>query len=143
MPAEQELCVSSNLVNLVQISDYVANRAALAGLDEESTFDVQMAVDEACTNSIQHAYNGDAHGELRVCCYLDGRDFVVEVTDYGQTFDPDAVPDPDFASPLEERAIGGLGVYLMRRLMDSVRFYPGANMGNHVVMRKATTTART
>ncbi len=137
MPAQPELGVTSNRQNLAQIAEFVAGRAAAAGLDEESAFDVQMAVDEACTNSILHAYNGDADGELRVCCYLDGSEFVVEITDFGQPFNPDAVPEPDFSSPLEERTIGGLGVYLMRRLMDSVQFTFSPHAGNQVVMRKA------
>lgn len=132
----QEICVSSATANLAEIADFVAERAALAGLDEERVFAVQMAVDEACTNSMQHAYEGRADGEVRICCYVDDDDFVVQIFDHGKRFDPEAVPEPDLASPLEERAIGGLGVFFMRRLMDCVEFTADEG-GNLVTLRKA------
>jgi anti-sigma regulatory factor (Ser/Thr protein kinase) len=142
MATEEGLCVTSSLTNLGDIAEYVAGRASAAGLDEERTFEVQMAVDEACTNSIQHAYRGHASGELRVCCFREGDDFVVEITDHGAPFDPQTIPNPDVTGPLEERAIGGLGVYLMRRLMDSVHFRTDPESGNVVVMRKSTRADR-
>lgn len=132
----QELCVSSATANLAEIAEFVAERAALAGLDEDKVFAVQMAVDEACTNSMQHAYEGRPDGELRVCCYIEEDDFVVKISDHGKRFDPEAVPEPDLASPLEERAIGGLGLFFMRRLMDRVEFAADES-GNLVTLRKA------
>ena len=143
MAAEEGLCVTSSLVNLGDIADYVAQQATVAGLDEECTFEVQMAVDEACTNSIQHAYRGHNTGELRVCCFREGDDFVVEITDFGAPFDPQSIPAPDVTGPLEERSIGGLGVYLMRQLMDSVQFRADPQSGNVVVMRKSTRISAT
>jgi serine/threonine-protein kinase RsbW len=140
MATEEGLCVTSSLTSLSDIAQYVAVQASAAGLDEDRTFEVQMAVDEACTNSIQHAYRGHNSGELRVCCFREGDDFVVEITDYGAPFDPQTIPDPDLTGPLEARAIGGLGVYLMRRLMDSVQFRANPESGNVVVMRKSTRT---
>ena len=99
----QELCVASATANLAEIAGFVAERAALAGLDEERVFAVQMAVDEACTNAMQHAYEGRADGEVRICCYVDDGDFVVQIFDHGKRFDPEAVPEPDLASPLTHR----------------------------------------
>ncbi|MGC9360845.1 MAG: ATP-binding protein, partial [Anaerolineae bacterium] len=56
--------------------------------------------------------------------------------DQGQVFDPSAVPEPDLNSPLEDRDVGGLGLYFMRKLMDSVTFAAPRGGGNQVVMRK-------
>jgi len=137
MAQEQEMCVSGSVASLSQIAAFVAERATSAGLDEEQVYDVQIAVDEACTNSILHAYAGRSDGELRICCFLDGDDFVVRIVDSGRPFDPDSVPEPDVTSPLEERAVGGLGVYLMRTLMDGVTFRASPEGGNEVVMRKS------
>ena len=131
-----ELCITSQLSNLTQIAEFIAQRTALAGLDEDQAFAVQMAVDEACTNAIEHAYEGRQDGEVRICCYLESRDFVVRISDRGRPFDPSSVPSPDICAPLQDRQVGGLGLFLMRKLMDSVEFRFDAVQGNEVVMRK-------
>jgi anti-sigma regulatory factor (Ser/Thr protein kinase) len=135
--AEQfALCVKSELANLAQIAEFVTEQAQSVGMDDDQVFAIQMAVDEACTNSMEHAYNGHDDGEVTVCCYGENDDFVVKITDLGDQFDPSAVPEPDISQPLEERSVGGLGIFLMRRLMDSVEFHTDPDNGNEVIMRK-------
>ncbi len=136
MAVEYELCVKSSTQNLAAIAEFVAERAREAGLDDDSIFDIQIAVDEACTNTIEHAYATRSDQTLRVCCSVQDQEFVIRITDYGTPFDPDSIPEPDLEAPMEERSIGGLGVFFMRRLMDSVEFSTHAYRGNQVVMRK-------
>jgi len=136
MTEEYEICVTSQLSRLAQISEFVAGRALLAGMDEDQAFAVQMAVDEACTNAIEHAYEGHGDGEVHICCFVEDEDFVVRVIDHGKPFDPCSVPEPDVSTPLEERQIGGLGIYLMKKLMDDVEFRFDQALGNQVIMRK-------
>jgi len=137
MPSIQyEICVTSDLTNLTEVGAFVSERARHVGMTEDQVFQIQLAVDEACTNSMVHAYQGDDAGEVRVCCYSEGQDFVIEVVDQGQVFDPKAVPEPDLNSRLEDRDVGGLGLYFMRKLMDSVSFATPEGGGNQVVMRK-------
>jgi len=133
---QHEICVTSELANLANIGVFVSERARLSGMSEKQVFQVQMAVDEACTNAMVHAYQGDPEGEVRVCCYLEGNEFVVEVVDQGQVFDATAVPEPDLGKPIEDRDIGGLGLFFMRKLMDSVVFATPSEGGNQVIMRK-------
>jgi len=136
MAHQYELCVASSFRNLGQIAEFISERARLSGMDEDQVFAVQMAVDEACTNSMEHAYAGCETGQVRVCCYLEDDDFVVCVTDYGAPFDPTTVPMPDLAAPIEERQEGGLGLFFMRELMDQIEFHSDADEGNSVIMRK-------
>lgn len=133
---EYELCVSSRLANLAQIAEFVSDRARGAGLSETQVLDVQMAVDEACTNAMEHAYGGRSDGEVRVCCYVEEDDFVVRVTDHGALFDPSLVPAPDTAAPIEERNIGGLGLFFMRQMVDVIEFGTDHGRGNQITMRK-------
>ena len=133
---QYEICVTSELVNLSLIAEFVSERARIAGMDEEEVFDVQMAVDEACTNTMQHGYEGREDGELRICCFVEGRDFVVRITDQGKPFAPDDVVAPDLSKPLEMREAGGLGLFFMRQLMDAVEFRPVPEGGNELIMRK-------
>ncbi|MBC7235267.1 MAG: ATP-binding protein [Chloroflexi bacterium] len=128
--------MSSKLANLARISAFVSEQARLVGMTEDQIFEVQMAVDEACTNAMEHAYGGREDGEVRVCCYTEGDDFVVRVTDFGEPFDPDAVPQPRLDVPLEQREVGGLGLFFMRKLMDRVDIATTKGQGNQVVMYK-------
>ena len=133
---EFEICVSSALQNLADIGDFVSERARLSGMDEAQVFDVQMAVDEACSNTVQHGYEGRDDGQIRICCFAQGSDFVVRITDRGRPFDPSTVATPDTSSPLEDREIGGLGLFFIRELMDEVSFQSDPAAGNVLVMRK-------
>jgi serine/threonine-protein kinase RsbW len=130
-----ELTVGGNLENLASIADFVIKAAQSSGLDEGATFDVQMAVDEACTNIIQHSYGGEGKGEIALRCELTGDDFVVTIRDHGRPFDPECVPAPDLTCSLPERREGMLGLYFMRQLMDEVRFRFDAK-GNELTMVK-------
>jgi len=96
-------------------------------------------VDEASTNVMEHAYGSQARGELRVCCYLDGNDFVVRIRDRGRPFDPAQVPDPDVMRPLSERGVGGLGLFFIRRLTDGMSFRTHPDTGNELLLRKRRT----
>ncbi|NLT74570.1 MAG: ATP-binding protein [Chloroflexi bacterium] len=127
--------MESSLSHLAAIAEFVADGARQAGLSEEEVFAVQMAADEACTNSIEHAYGGQ-EGEVRICCWAEGNEYVVRITDFGRPFDPDSVPIPDTKAPLTERNIGGLGLFFMRELVDQVDFASDPIQGNQVTLRK-------
>lgn len=106
---------------LAAISEFVVAEARAAGLDEHAVWEVQLAVDEAATNVIQHSYK-DIKGSLTVGVDAVDSEFQIQLNDRGAPFDPDNVPEPDLVSPLEQRKTGGLGLYLMRKLMDRVEF---------------------
>ena len=73
---------------------------------------------------------------MEISCKLEGQAFIVSVRDWGQIFDPDAVADPDIDAPLEERSLGGLGLYLIRQYMDQVEFEFDPVAGNELRMTK-------
>ena len=129
-----ELCVDSDLSHLAATPNSWLREARQAGLSEDDVFAVQMAADEACTNSIEHAYGGRT-GEVRICCWTEGDQYVVRITDFGEPSDPESVPVPT-SVPLLERSIGGLGLFFMRKLVDQVDFFSDAVQGNQVILRK-------
>ncbi|MFV9507417.1 MAG: anti-sigma factor antagonist [Oscillochloridaceae bacterium umkhey_bin13] len=134
------ITLTADLEALAQISAFITEAAALAGLDERATWQVQLAVDEAATNVIQHAYDPDHPGDLTVSWTCEQDRFVVSLRDFGRQFDPQSVPTPDIASPLEDRQVGGLGLYLITRLMDEVRFDFNPQGGNVLTMIKQITS---
>ncbi|HWQ12490.1 MAG TPA: anti-sigma factor antagonist [Roseiflexaceae bacterium] len=126
----------ARLESLALISEFITDAAARVGMDEHAAWQVQLAVDEAATNIIQHGYDEGADGVIELSWRMEGQDFVVTLRDYGRSFNPEEVPTPDIHSPLEERQAGGLGIYLMTRLMDSVRFDFDEQRGNILMMTK-------
>ncbi len=130
------LNIKSDVANLGPVADFIVKAAQEAGLDDRETYNVQMAVDEAVTNIIQHAYNGNHEGRIDICCERRGMEFIVEIRDFGKPFDPSRVRTPRVHGPLSRRTIGGLGVFFMKKLMDQVEFTSDAVHGNRVRMVK-------
>ncbi|NLG74363.1 MAG: ATP-binding protein [Chloroflexi bacterium] len=108
--------------SLSHVRDFVGQAAEDAGLDAAAVYAVQMAVDEAFTNIIEHAYGGECLEEIDCTCEIVKDGLEVLLRDCGRPFDPDAVPDPRLDTPLEEREVGGLGLFFIRKLMDEVQF---------------------
>jgi len=100
-----------------------------AGIGEEKLLAVELAVEEAVTNVCRHAYRG-APGEVTLRLLESDGGIVIEVEDAGPPFDPLARPDPDVTLSIEERGIGGLGIFLIRKVTDGVawRFENGRNV---------------
>jgi serine/threonine-protein kinase RsbW len=134
--AERRLTFPGRLDSLAAISEFVTRAAEDAGLDERGVYEVQLAVDEASANVVEHAYGGEALGEIEITCSIDGDGLTVTLRDHGHHFDPDGVPSPRLDAPLAERNNRGLGLYLMRQVMDEVRFDFAPDTGNTVTMVK-------
>jgi serine/threonine-protein kinase RsbW len=132
-----EIQIDSDLKNLEFVSDFIAKTMRDSGAKQEKDiFDVQLAVDEALTNVIEHAYSGQKGGEITIRCMLESpREFTVKICDHGKSFDSKAVLAPNTEAKLEERKVGGLGIYFMKKLMQSVK-YASNEKGNELTMTK-------
>jgi len=134
---ERCLTVPGRFESLTQIADFIEATARDAGWNDDDIYRAQMAVDEACSNIIEHAYGPDRQGDIQLsCCVQDEGDLVISVYDTGKPFDPTVVPEPPIGSDLENLPEGGLGLYFMRRLMDQVTFHFDEKGGNMLTMVK-------
>jgi serine/threonine-protein kinase RsbW len=97
---------------------------------------LQLAADEAASNIVEHAYANMNNGEIRITCDTRGKEIIITMHDDGIPFDPSDVKPPNLKADLSERQIGGLGIYLMRKLMDEVRYESKRGAGNLLTMRK-------
>lgn len=120
---------------LDDLREFVAAVARANGFDEREIYSLQLAADEAASNIIEHAYAGMPDAEFDVSCEMRGDALAITMRDEGRPFDMESVKDPDLKADLNERQIGGLGIYLMRKLMDEVR-YQSTKSGNVLVMIK-------
>jgi serine/threonine-protein kinase RsbW len=93
-----------------------------AGFDSFGIYSIEMAVDEACSNIIEHAYGQEGAGEIRCTCEFDEKHFKITLADRGQPFDPSKVPHPNLSDNLAERQAHGLGLHFIRKWMDEVHF---------------------
>jgi anti-sigma regulatory factor (Ser/Thr protein kinase) len=125
----------ADLSQLGAIREFVAQAGRELSVEECVVPDLQLAVEEICANSIQHGYDGQG-GQIEVTVEMVEAGIQVTVMDWGISFDPQAVPIPDVEAPLEQRPLGGLGLFLVRKLMDEVRFEFDGERGNTVVMMK-------
>jgi serine/threonine-protein kinase RsbW len=108
--------------SLADISKLVVEAAREAGLSDSQVYAVDLAVDEACTNIIEHAYGGEGLGEIRCSCETDERGLTVTIQDHGHPFNPSRVPPPNHNAKLKDVKPGGAGLYLIYKMMDEVYF---------------------
>jgi serine/threonine-protein kinase RsbW len=130
-----ELDIESKLENLPIMLDFVCNALAQFGTDPATTYKVQLAVDEACTNVIKHAYRGGV-GPLKLVLEMKGNDLIIVLNDNGEPFNPASIAPPDLNSNLEARRIGGLGIYFIKKIMDEVGHSFDPQRGNTLTMKK-------
>jgi anti-sigma regulatory factor (Ser/Thr protein kinase) len=119
---QNKLIVSARFKNLKRIRRFIEKNARRAGFDEAETYKIQLAVDEACSNIIEHAYTKEDEGEIICACESDQEKITIQLVDHGQSFDPERIEPPDLQSELDDRKTGGLGLYFIRHLMDEISF---------------------
>ena len=121
---------------LDEIRDFVGDVARKGGFSNKDVYNIQLATDEAASNIIEHAYEGVPNGVLDLACNMEKDIIKIILIDYGVPYDPSVVPMPDIKADLSERKIGGLGIFLMRKLMDEVHYEPRADKSNVLTMTK-------
>lgn len=131
-----ELKVKSQTENLSEIRDFVSANAVKAGISNSTIDNIILAVDEACTNIIKHAYKLSPQGEIIIRIDYDTNKFTITIIDYGKSFEPERVPRPDLQKYYREHRVGGLGMYLMKSLMDSVEYKTVPGKYNQVLLSK-------
>ncbi|MEO8611981.1 MAG: ATP-binding protein [Chloroflexota bacterium] len=120
---ESRFEIAGVLEQIPLAGDFVANIARNAGLDERGVYHCQLAIDEACTNIIEHGYGASgADRVIQLICRVDAQSLTITILDNSSAFNPLERPNPDPGMPLEERATGGWGIYFIKRLMDTVSY---------------------
>jgi len=136
----RELTVTAEESQLGRVRDFVTEACEEAAFSDRETSNTKLAVDEACTNIIKHAYGGTGKGEIIVRIQIEPGNLHVSLHDVGKRFDYSAVQDPDLDEYVETGRKGGLGVYLINRLMDGVEYRAG-DTGNELVLSKRSKSA--
>jgi len=133
MTASVSRTIKSKTEHLLDVREFISSAAQRLGFSDEETSKIVLAVDEACTNIIKHAYQYDPNKEIRISINTTKGALEILIEDEGKSFNPLAVKPPDLKQHLQQFRRGGLGVYLMKTLMDEVEY--NLNPGKKNVVR--------
>ena len=133
MTASVSRTIKSKTEHLLDVREFISSAAQRLGFSDEETSKIVLAVDEACTNIIKHAYQYDPNKEIRISINTTKGALEILIEDEGKSFNPLAVKPPDLKQHLKQFRRGGLGVYLMKTLMDEVEY--NLNPGKKNVVR--------
>ena len=115
--------------------------AAYPGVTEEVLYDLQLAVDEACTNIITHGYADMDPGSIILDLEMESGKLTLSLTDFGHSFEPDSTPVPDVDAPIEERELGGFGLFFIQQSIDRMD-YRVTEDGNTMILIKHLTASK-
>jgi serine/threonine-protein kinase RsbW len=129
MVKEFQIAHAAELEALELFRDFIEDTCQQAGISDQVCYDLKLAVDEACTNIIQHGYAGMNPGSMILKLKLLGDQVVVTITDFGHSFEPAEPPTPDVDAIMADQQSGGFGLHFIYQTMDIVH-YEATAMGN-------------
>ena len=131
----KSITLPNNIEEIPQLNVFIDEVCEAAGLDMSDTMSVNLALEEAVVNVMDYAYPTNAPGEVTIEAEADDERMKFVITDHGIPFDPTAKAEVDTTLSLEERPTGGLGIHLVRQIMDSIN-YERENDKNVLTLRK-------
>ncbi|MBI4548636.1 MAG: ATP-binding protein [Ignavibacteriae bacterium] len=114
--------IHSQTEKLEFVRTFISEAAQQFGFDEDSVQNIVLAVDEACTNIIKHSYEYASNKDIDIRIMTDDHRFEIIITHQGKPFDPKSVEIPDMPAYLASYRKGGLGMYIMRAMMDEIEY---------------------
>jgi anti-sigma regulatory factor (Ser/Thr protein kinase) len=126
---------AAELESLSVFREFISDCCAKFKISDGTVFDLKLAVDEACTNIIEHGYKGMDPGSIILSFRIESDRILVQITDFGHIFEPADAPKPDVEAALEDRELGGLGLYLIYQTMDNID-YQASDDGNTLTFTK-------
>lgn len=135
MSQRYQITRAAELESLSVFRDFIAACCSRHDVPDKNVFDLKLAVDEACTNIIEHGYKGMDPGSIILSFRVEPDRVLVQITDFGHIFEPTDAPKPDIEAPLEDRPLGGMGLYLIYQTMDNID-YQSSEDGNTLTFTK-------
>lgn len=138
---QKTLKIKNDIRQLAAVEQFLRQEAGGFGLNESLIGNLHLVLEEAISNIIFYAYEGEERKEEEIDLTLDYEKpyLVIRLSDGGCPFDPTARQDPDLSLTAEERPIGGLGIFLIKKLMDEVS-YQRVNDKNVLILKKKITS---
>ena len=132
---EKKLVIKNDISEISKLATFVEELSEELNLTPELNFNLNLVLEEAVSNVILYAYGKEVQKEITLLANMSNNNLIFVLTDSGKEFDPTKVPDADVTLSAEEREIGGLGIFLIRQIMDMVE-YQRIDGKNVLTMRK-------
>jgi len=126
----------SQTKNLVLIREFVKDFLTSKNISIDDLEKIILAIDEACTNKIKHAYKFDETKDIIIKLKLTDDEFIAEISDFGLPFNPEEIKIPDLKENYINKKSGGYGIFLMRQLMDEVKYEFNKDGENKIILKK-------
>lgn len=133
------LTITADVKRLAAVRQFIEQAAAHLGATTQVIDDLVLSVDELVTNIIQHGYQGQPK-PIDILVRRAGNACVVQLRDEASPFDPTQMPEPDTTLPLHLRPVGGLGIFLARRRMDTMTYRRTHDQHNEITLTKKITS---
>ncbi|MDE1902628.1 MAG: ATP-binding protein [Alphaproteobacteria bacterium] len=133
-----KISLANRLSEIAPLAERVSAFCAERRVSESVAFRINLALEELLTNTIKYGYADQGAHEIAIELQRSSNGVTVEIVDDGKPFDLTQVPTPDLDAPIEQRAIGGLGIHFVRTMMDEVRYCRDGSR-NRVTLVKRTT----
>ena len=137
-PDPLELTIENDLDQLAVVKDQVESFGKCENLSGDVVFAAKLVLEELLTNTISYGYGDKSAQLIEIRLEVRGDQLIIRTVDDGLAFDPRTAKEPNIESSLKDRAIGGLGIHLVKSLMDRVE-YRHKDGKNHVTLRKRLT----
>ena len=135
MSQRYQMTRAAELESLSVFREFISDCCNRHNVPDETVFELKLAVDEACTNVMEHGYQGMDPGSIILSFRVEPDRVLVQITDFGRIFEPASAPKPDLEASLMDRPIGGLGLYLIYQTMDDID-YETSEDGNTLTFTK-------
>ena len=118
----KEIVIKNEVEELDKLAAFVEEVASELGLEPELEMNLNLALEEVVSNVILYAYPKKEEGSVMIAANGDGKSLVFTITDKGKEFDPTKVEEADITLSAEDRQIGGLGIYIVKNIMNEVTY---------------------
>ena len=119
---EKKLVLTNEIAEINKLALFIEELGEELNLTPELVFNLNLVLEEAVSNVILYAYPKEEHQEIVLTTKISDKSLIFVLTDSGKEFDPTQAPDADVTLSAEEREIGGLGIFLIRQIMNEVRY---------------------
>jgi anti-sigma regulatory factor (Ser/Thr protein kinase) len=130
-----QVTLSAELESLSNFRDFIVKCCTKFNVQNEVVLELKLSVDEACTNIIQHGYKGMDPGSIILTFRIEAERILVQITDFGHIFEPVETDQPDINVDIDEKELGGFGLYLIYQTMDNID-YLASPEGNTLTFTK-------
>lgn len=119
---EKSIILANDIAEITKLAEFVDQVGEEFSLTPDITFNLNLVLEEAVANVINYAYPKEEHQKIYLSARLQDDSIVFVLTDTGKEFDPTLAPEADITLSAEDRPIGGLGIFLIRQIMNEVKY---------------------